>query len=83
MIVGLNPSYGWDADGGNSYNLGVNVTVKPASNVNLTLNPSFSRSRNPDQYVTAVDDPTASAFFGRRYVFAKPRARHGGWTFFD
>ena len=71
VIVGFNPSYGWDADGGNSYSLGVDVTVKPASNVNLTLSPSFSRSRNPDQYVTAVDDPTAGAFFGRRYVFAE------------
>ncbi len=71
LIFGFNPSVSWDADGGNSYNLGFNVTVKPASNLNLTLSPSYSQSKNPDQYVTAVDDPTATAFFGRRYVFGQ------------
>ncbi|MDH3292340.1 MAG: carbohydrate binding family 9 domain-containing protein [Gemmatimonadota bacterium] len=71
VIVGFNPSLGWDADGGRVYELGFDVTFKPASNVSLTLSPSFSQSKNPDQYVTAVDDPTADAFFGRRYVFAE------------
>ncbi len=69
--VGFNPSWSRDSDGGRSYNLGFNVNIKPASNVSLTLSPSYSKSKNPDQYVTAVDDATADAFFGRRYVFAE------------
>jgi hypothetical protein len=71
VIVGLNPTYSWDADGGYSYNLGVNFTFKPRSNVYFTLSPSYSRSINPDQYVTAQEDPTAEAFFGDRYVFGE------------
>ncbi len=69
--VGFNPSWSRDSDGGRSYNLGFNVNIKPASNVDLTLSPSYRKTKNPDQYVTAVDDPTADAFFGRRYVFAE------------
>ena len=71
VIVGFNPSYSWDADGGRSYDLGFDVTIKPASNVSLSLSPYYSVSRNPDQYVAAVDDQTAEEFFGRRYVFAE------------
>ena len=71
VIAGFHPNYSWDEDGGKSYRLNFNVTLKPASNVNLTLSPSFGKSKNPDQYVTAVDDSTAQSFFGRRYVFAQ------------
>jgi hypothetical protein len=71
VIVGLEPFVGWDEDGGRSYELGLDVTVKPASNVSLSLSPYYSVSKNPDQYVAAVDDPTAEAFYGRRYVFAE------------
>lgn len=71
VIVGLNPFIGWYEDGGRSYEMGLDVTVKPASNISLSLSPYYSFSKNPDQYVTAVDDPTADAFFGRRYVFAE------------
>jgi hypothetical protein len=71
VIVGFNPSYYWDADGGRSYDLGFDVTIKPASNISLSLSPYYSQSRNPDQYVAAVDDPTADAFYGSRYVFSE------------
>ncbi len=71
VIVSFNPSTGWDTDGGRNYEIGMNLTLKPASNVNITMSPSFGRSKNPDQYVTVVDDPTSSAFFGRRYVFGE------------
>jgi len=69
-IVGFSPSYGWDEEGGYNWNLGLDFTLKPRSNLLVSLGPSLGRSLNPDQYVTAVDDPTAEAFFGRRYVFA-------------
>ena len=70
VSVGFNPSHGWDDDGGSSLNLGLNVTVRPSSNVRLVLSPSFHRSTRVEQYVTAVSDSTAVDFFGSRYVFA-------------
>ncbi|MDX1577439.1 MAG: DUF5916 domain-containing protein [Gemmatimonadota bacterium] len=70
VIASLNPSYGWNEEGGNELGLGATVTFKPASNVSVSLNPSFRRSRQVAQYVTAVDDPTATDFFGKRYIFA-------------
>jgi hypothetical protein len=36
----------------------------------LSLVPSFRHGESSVQYVTAVDDPVAEAFYGRRYVFA-------------
>jgi len=66
----FNPQYGWATDGGQFIGLGFGVTVKPASNVSLTLSPSFSRDRGKSQFVKSLDDPTNTAFFGRRYVFA-------------
>ncbi len=71
VIVSLDTDYFWDDDGGAGVDLGVSLSFKPRSNVNLSLNPFYARSTNPDQYVTAVDDPTATEFFGRRYVFAE------------
>jgi hypothetical protein len=66
----FNPEYGWDTDGGEFVGLWSGITFKPASNVSLSVNPSFNIDRRTAQYVTAVDDPTAAAFFGLRYVFA-------------
>ncbi len=71
VILGFNPFLGWDEDGGRNYELGFDVTLKPASNISVSLSPSYGKSVNPDQYVTAVDDPTAAEFSGRRYVFAE------------
>jgi hypothetical protein len=49
---------------------GISVTVKPAPNWNLSLGPNLESAYDPGQFVTQVDDPLASATFGRRYVFA-------------
>jgi hypothetical protein len=66
----FNPEYGWTTDGGEFVGLSLGVTVKPASNVSLSLSPRYSRNRGTSQFVTSFDDPTNTAFFGRRYVFA-------------
>ena len=52
------------------YNPSAGVTLRPASNVRLSVGPSYSRSISPFQWVTSVADPTATATYGRRYVFA-------------
>ena len=59
-----------DDDGGSNFSGGVTATLRPVSNVSLTLGPSYRRSKTTDQYVTSVADPAAVAFHGRRYVFA-------------
>jgi hypothetical protein len=69
VALGLNTSIGC-YEGRCGYNPSASVTLRPASNVRLSVGPSYSRSISPFQWVTAVDDPTATATYGRRYVFA-------------
>jgi hypothetical protein len=57
-------------DGGHGASLDLSATIKPASNVTLSVGPGYSTSTTTAQYVTAIEDPTATAFFGSRYVFA-------------
>jgi hypothetical protein len=66
----VSPGYGWSTDGGEFVELFFGLTVKPASNVSLSLEPSLSRNSTRSQFVTSFDDPTSTNFFGRRYVFA-------------
>jgi len=51
-------------------NPSASVTLRPASNVSLSVGPDYTRTLSPFQWVKAVDDPTATATFGRRFVFA-------------
>src|SRR6266566_1086924 len=63
------------------------VALKPAGNVYISLSPSFSAGEDPAQYVRTVTDPTATAFYGKRYVFAWIKTRtlsldtRVNWTF--
>ncbi len=63
------------------------VALKPAANVFIQLSPSWSRDEDAAQYVTAVTDPTATAFGGTRYVFGFIHTRtvsldtRVNWTF--
>ncbi|HJQ20747.1 MAG TPA: DUF5916 domain-containing protein, partial [Gemmatimonadaceae bacterium] len=47
------------------------MALKPAANVFVQLSPRYQHSRDPGQYVDAFDDPTATAFYGKRYVFGE------------
>jgi hypothetical protein len=51
------------------------IALKPAASVFIQLSPSYVADEDAAQYVTAVDDPTATAFGGRRYVFSFIRTR--------
>jgi hypothetical protein len=63
------------------------VAMKPATNVFVSLSPSFNADEDVAQYVEAVPDPTATAFYGKRYVFGYVRSRtvsldtRVNWTF--
>jgi hypothetical protein len=71
----FNLDRGCDGDGMCDISGNVGLTLRPVSNIQLSLSPSVSRNRTAQQYVTAVDDPTATAFYGRRYVFAELEQR--------
>ena len=49
----------------------VSLQLKPASNVQLTLGPSWSHDETGAQFVSSSADSTATQFFGRRVVFAQ------------
>jgi hypothetical protein len=70
LVVSLSPDQGCSEEGACSRSISVNFSIRPASNVSFSVGPSFSHDESRAQYVTAVGDPTAAAFFGRRYVFA-------------
>jgi len=53
-----------------SYRASLSLRYKPASNISVSAGPTYRRQASPVQYVTSVADPTASAFYGERYVFA-------------
>ena len=56
-------SYNWEVDPG--------VQWKPVSNVLLDVGPSYSRNLDDAQYVDVIVDPTATATYGKRYVFGR------------
>jgi len=70
-----------------AYTVSPGIALKPAPNVFIQLSPSIGTDENPAQYVTAITDPTATAFFGSRYVFAFVHTRtvsldtRVNWTF--
>jgi hypothetical protein len=63
------------------------MAIKPSTNVFISLSPSFNADEDAAQYVTTVTDPTATSFFGSRYVFAFIKTRtlsldtRVNWTF--
>jgi hypothetical protein len=57
--------------GPDQLNLSTNVVWKPTSSVQLSAGPSFLRAGTVGQFVTSYADPTATAFYGRRYIFGR------------
>jgi hypothetical protein len=61
---------GWNAEGAHDHHIDASVTIRPATNVTLQLGPMLDYWESTAQYVAAVPDSTAVAFYGTRYVFA-------------
>ena len=63
------------------------LALKPVSNIFVQLSPSYSRDETSAQYIQSVTDPTATAFYGKRYVFGYLRTNtvsldtRVNWTF--
>jgi len=58
-------------DGSYGRSLSLTLNARPRPNLRLSVAPTLNRGHNTTQYVTAFDDPSAAATFGRRYMFAK------------
>jgi hypothetical protein len=56
--------------GGREGSAQATLELKPLPSLFVSLGPGLSRSHTPAQWVTSVEDITAAATFGRRYVFA-------------
>jgi len=70
VTLSLNPFYSRTDEGYFSRSISVQVGIRPASNLTLSLAPSYSHGTGGRQYVNRYDDPTATAFYGSRYLFA-------------
>ena len=62
--LGVNGSLNWNGASGFGKTVGVTASYQPASNVRLRFKPSFSRFHDVSQFVTGVNDPTATTTFG-------------------
>ena len=70
VVFDIQAGTGSSSEGAQSYEIYSGVEVRPLSNVQVSVRPAFSRASSTQQYVTAVADPTATAFSGTRYVMA-------------
>ena len=71
VVLQTNLDYGRSiGDRGYNYDVYETVNLKPRSNVSISLGPAYSYSNGSQQYVTTVDDPLATNFYGKRYVFS-------------
>jgi hypothetical protein len=68
---GLGTTYYWTTAGTHTLTLTPSLTLKPGSNLQIALAPSLTFDHQAAQYVQTETDPTATATFGRRYVFAE------------
>ena len=70
IVLSVNPQFVRNSEGGFSSNVGTAARIKPASNVSLSIGPSYNLSTTTQQYVTSIADPTATGFYGKRYVLS-------------
>jgi hypothetical protein len=68
VVLATNPSYGRSTEGHHWYSTNLDVTLKPSPRVQVSLSPSFNHDESSGEYVLSYDDPTATAFYGRRSV---------------
>jgi hypothetical protein len=74
ISLGTQPIYGC-RDGVCWASANLSATLRPASNVSLSVGPMFSDDRTGSWWVASVADPSATAMFGQRYVFGRLRQR--------
>jgi hypothetical protein len=73
LVADVNGQIGCNHDGDCDRSVGVDLQIRPAPNISLSLGPSFSHSESGFQFITSFADSTATAFYGRRYIFSDLR----------
>lgn len=73
VVASLNTGTYQSAQDRSTY-AGVSLSLRPASNVSVSVGPNLSWETTPVQYVTQYTDSTATLTFGQRYVFASLKA---------
>jgi hypothetical protein len=71
FVLHLDAGRDWNDSGSGGGNGSLSVEWKPSPQFSLSTGPSYSHSINAEQYVTTVDDETAGATNGKRYVFGR------------
>ncbi len=71
VVLNLNGDFSTDELGGNSHSVGLEVSWRPGTQVNLSVEPEYSHRFEKTQYVDTFDDKFAKSTFGGRYVFAE------------
>ena len=69
----FNGEFNWNSAGGWFRSIGTTATVHPGPNLQFSFGPSYSRGKNVSQFITQVTDPSATATYGVRSVFATIR----------
>ena len=62
---------GYTSISSKNWNGGFSMTWHPGSNISISVGPDYTRNIENSQWVGAFDDRTATATYGRRYVFGK------------
>jgi hypothetical protein len=68
--INLSARYAVNGRGGWGFFPGLGVTFRPASAMEVSLEPSYERTHAVAQYVNTVADQTAARTYGARYVFS-------------
>lgn len=75
VVLDLSAQLGCNGDRLCSPSADLSVQFRPASNISFSVGPAYGVDRTEYQYVTSVADPTATSFYGHRYVFANLKQR--------
>jgi hypothetical protein len=75
----LNPNGSRGDLGNTSWNMNLGVNIRAASNVSLSFEPNYNVGTSSVQYVSTGSDPTATAFFGSRYILSDLRQKTLGF----
>jgi hypothetical protein len=71
-MVSLHPNLDYSVNAlgdGHSFHAGLEVSIRPSSNVELQIGPSWQVQTTGSQYVTTDDSASFAPTFGRRYFF--------------
>ncbi|HEX6040677.1 DUF5916 domain-containing protein, partial [Longimicrobium sp.] len=73
LTLGVNAFVSGDAAGGWQRNAGFSVNYRPRPSLRVNVGPTLSTERNPDQFLFAAEDASATDTYGARYVFGQLR----------